>query len=354
MITSLADLAFNEAMNAFERSPFHVDKCLKKEIADKFFSMLNTEISPSVTAVYVNNDEYFKRALKDAGQSNKICADGDSISYKQLFFELHMQEVVDRCSNESQLIDEIRLFSDYIHTLSLSIPHGFPVEALCFNLPNLTRLELKFVDKCLDMPFHGLGPALASSSSLVSLVLKNNQITDEDIERIFNNSSEHCNISHLDLSHNQISCAGVESVVKKFISPHSSLSSLDLSGNKLCDECAATLGLALVDNESLMSLNLSLNGIGDTGGVALFESMRQNNVLRSINISSNRLGSNTARVISEVLRGERMDSVVAVSNLFSPDDLDMLELYDNCHVGRDEENSTYTIDYLASEVPSSN
>eukprot|EP00956_Cyclotella_meneghiniana_P037648 scaffold142205_cov53-Cyclotella_meneghiniana.AAC.1 len=53
------------------------------------------------------------------------------------------------------------------------------------------------------------------------------------------------------------------------------------------------------------------------------------------NTSANKLGSKTARVMSKVLRDGSMDSVAAVSNLFSCDDLDMLKHYDNCHIGRD-------------------
>ena len=353
MRVSLADLAFDEAINAFENSPFCVEECLNKRLADKFFSKLSTQISPSVSAVYINRDDYFKRALRDAGKSTGIRAADDFLSYKQLFFELYIQEVVDRCSNGSELLEEIRSFSDFIFTLSLSIPYEFPITKLCSNLPNLTRLELKFTGKIQDMPNN----AFASLSSLVSLVLKNNQITDKDTASIFDTRFEQCNISHLDLSHNQISCAGTESVVKRFISSPSSLSFLDLSGNKLCDKCAAILGSALVGNESLMSLNLSLNSIGDTGGVTLFEGVKQNNVLRSINMSANKLGSKTACIISEVLRDGSMDCVIVVSNLFSHDELEMLRQFDSCSVGPRVASSlppTNTIDCLASEVPSSN
>jgi hypothetical protein len=346
---SLADLAFNRTVATFEAAPFHAEKHLKTETAKQFFARLNTALPPAVGAIFIQNEEYWKRACQDTGKP--LGRDGHCISYKQGFFELFIQEVVDSYSNDSELLEAIKPFSDYIHTLHLdSLFHEFPLELLCAHLPNLSKLELKYSHKYEAGRFQALGSAITSSPFLVSLMLKDTGIKDNDIASIFENQ---CNLSHLDLSHNQITSQGVALLVNKFISPSSLLNSLDLSGNKICQVGASTIGAALADNESLLSLNLGLNHIGDKGGVGLLQGIKQNRTLRHINISANKLGSESASAISHVvsLNGS-LESIVLTSNAFSEDDLKELRRHKICIIGTPVTLATNNIGSLASEVPS--
>lgn len=346
---SLSDLAFDQAVETFEKAPFHPEERLEPPaLATKFFDSLPTNTFPAIAAEYIENDDYWKRACQDTGKSMRL--EEHCFSYKQLFFEQYIQQVVKECGHDSeQLLVAVKPLSDFIQKLKLEqLPRGLPIDLLCKNLSNLSKLELNFSQQS---NIQGLRKAISSAPSLTSLVLKDNLITDDDLEGIFSSLSQ-CNLTHLDLSHNKISC-GVEILVDKFVATSSMLSHLDLSGNKVCQKGAARLGAALAYNESLTSLNLALNELGDDGGVQLLKGVAQNQYLRNINLSSNLLSDGSARIILG-LQETCIESIVLTSNLFSDEDLKKLAQHRACLVGPTFVDSRGNgIGCLASEVPSS-
>ena len=350
----LSDIAFHRAVKDFEAAPFHAEKHLPKSIAQKFFASLSTDVSPSIAATYIDNDAYYRRACKDSGKSTTRTSEHCS-SYKQMYFELHIQDIVETYLHDSaMLLEKIKPCSDYIHQLRLnSVEHGFPIDSLCANLPNLSRLELKFSNNSKGTRFLGLGKAVSSAPYLVSLVLKDTNITDDDMVDIFQTSSQ-SNLNHLDLSHNHISSVGLEIVIEKFITPTSVLTSLDLSGNKIC---ASKLGVALAANDSLLSLNLGLNDIGDDDGVSLFHGIQQNQSLRYVDLSFNKLGSGSARAILDLVAQNNTNNIEAIalaSNIFSDEDFKELSKHKTCLVGSKSllVSTSNDMGCLASEVPS--
>lgn len=353
-MNALSDLAFDQVVKSFNSAPFHPEELLNREVAERFFASLSTDISESVLAVFIDDDGYFSRLC----QSRGIAIKEHCYSYKHLFFEQFIQEVVSSSSNDSELLlQRINCMADYIHSLRIdSIKPGFPLDSLVVHLPNLSKLQLSFI-KSGDH-FQRLGRAIWSSPFLTSLVLQDTYITDDDIPVIFN--SEQWNITHLDLSHNRISSVGVEYLVDKFITSTSVLSHLDLRGNKICQVGATKIGAALMGNESLVSLNLGLNSLGDTGGANLFkcisQNQDQNTSLKHINVFANKLGNETAKVIAELVAPKEtsIESIVLTSNLFSKDDLAMLGQHRICLVGPISEAlpSENDIRCLASEMPS--
>jgi Leucine-rich repeat (LRR) protein len=351
MCDSLSDLAFNQAVESFNEAPFHPEERLKRDVAAQFFASLSNGVAPNVLAVFINNDDYFKRVCQSRGISIKE----QCYCYKELFFEQYIQELVVSYSNNNELlIEQIGCIADYIHKLHLdSIAHGFPIDLLCSHLPNLSKLELTF-SKSEGDQFQRFGKAIASSPFLTSLVLKDTYIADYDIPVIF--EWDQSNLTHLDLSHNRISSVGAEILVDKFVTPTSVLSHLDLSGNKICHLGAAKIGAALVDNESLVSLNLGLNKLEDQGGVNLFQCIAQNSNLKVVNVSADKLGAETASVIVQLVapKATSIESLVLTSNSFSDDDLARLCQHDICLVAPSSKESTSDNDIscLASEVPS--
>jgi hypothetical protein len=355
---SLADLALDETIKSFESAPCHPDERLNKELAAAFFSRLSTSnINPSVGGEYIDNDEYWRHVCRDSGKSMGRSSDEHCFSYKQMYFENLIQEVATSdFASTNALLERIRPYSDYIHSLRIGdLQHGFPVDVLCTNLPNLSRLELQFNRKCIQpesIKFQGLRHTIASAPFLTCLTLKNSHINDDDVAYIF--SGAQYNLIHLDLSHNQISSMGLGVIVDTFITPSSILSSLSLSGNKICYQGAVKLGAALGSNDSLMSLSLRLNNIQDNGGLELFDGVAQNKGLVHINVSANKLGSQSARaIIQAVNSNERIESVLLTSNLFSHEAMQSLSLYKTCVIGSHIELAPDGIGCLASEVPCS-
>ena len=352
MNMSLSDIAFHRALKDFEAAPFHVEQHLTKSLALKFFASLSTDVPPAIAAVYIDNDIYYKRACKDAGMSttriNEHCS-----WYKQMYFELQVQAIAEMHSHDMpKLLEHIKPCSDYIHQLRLhSIQHGFPIDALCANLPNLSKLELKF-NGGKENRFLGLGNAISSAPMLVSVVLRDTNITDGDIVDIFQATSQ-TNLTHLDLSHNHITSVGLEIIIEKFITPSSVLSSLDLNGNKICPR---KLGVALASNDSLLSLNLGLNEIVDDDGASFFRGIQENQCLRYVDVSFNKLGTGSARAILDVVGSGNtsIETVVISSNLFSDEELEELSQHTSCSVAKKRLEVLAPNDMicLASEVPS--
>jgi len=111
-------------------------------------------------------------------------------------------------------------------------------------------------------------------------------------------------LTHLDLSHNAITSAGVQLVAKLLRGP-CVLASLSLADNRADERPGRFLGKALRGNLSLTELNLRLNGLGDAGAAALLECLAEPNAggcaLTTLNLSSNHCGSATAAALASLL-----------------------------------------------------
>ena len=95
--------------------------------------------------------------------------------------------------------------------------------------------------------------------------------------------------SHLQgLKELSIYTCGITSVGAAYLAKglriNSTLSTLNIGGNKLCDEGVKELANALKDNCCLQSINLSSCGMTDKGLNSLADSLQKNNTLRELNL----------------------------------------------------------------------
>ncbi|TDH70547.1 hypothetical protein CCR75_009168 [Bremia lactucae] len=81
------------------------------------------------------------------------------------------------------------------------------------------------------------------------------------------------------------------------------LRTLDLGFNRLTDEGASRLAIALTTNASLENLYLSGNDIGPTGAQALAQALTKNTHLRSLHLSGNNIGEEGARFLADGIAG---------------------------------------------------
>ena len=98
-------------------------------------------------------------------------------------------------------------------------------------------------------------------------------------------------ISHLDLSYNNIGLLGCFEICKLLKCRESQLSLLNLKHNQLTDEAAKYLAEAINNNNcQLHTLNLSHNNISDIGAQHLAEAINNNNCqLRTLNLLANNI-----------------------------------------------------------------
>ena len=180
------------------------------------------------------------------------------------------------------------------------------------NLVNFIRCHLTAVDcsslvnvinvqqiSHLDLSHNNIGPLgcleickllKCRESQLSWLNLTGNQLTDEAAkylaEAINNNN---CQLHTLDLSYNNISHIGAQHLAEAINNNNCQLHTLDLTANNISDIGAQHLAEAINNNNcQLRTLDLTYNKISDTGAQHLAEAINNNNCqLRQLNLSYN-------------------------------------------------------------------
>nr|XP_058950318.1 protein NLRC3-like [Pocillopora verrucosa] len=110
-------------------------------------------------------------------------------------------------------------------------------------------------------------------------------------------------ISHLDLSDNNIGPLGCFELCKLLKCRESQLSWLNLTGNQLTDEAAKYLAEAINNNNcQLHTLNLSVNNISHIGAQHLAEAINNNNCqLHTLNLTNNNISHIGAQHLAEAI-----------------------------------------------------
>ena len=108
-------------------------------------------------------------------------------------------------------------------------------------------------------------------------------------------------VTHLRLSDNGISDAGVTSIVEA-IKVNKTLTNLDLSGNGISDAGATSIAEAIKVNKTLTDLDLSENGISDAGATSIVEAIKVNETLTNLDLSGNGISDAGATSISEAIK----------------------------------------------------
>ena len=109
-------------------------------------------------------------------------------------------------------------------------------------------------------------------------------------------------ISHLDLSHNNIGPLGCLEICKLLKCRESQLSWLNLTGNQLIAEGAKYLTEAIINNCQLHTLNLSFNKISDIEAQLLAEAIDNNNCqLHKLDLSINNISDTGAKHLAEAI-----------------------------------------------------
>ena len=200
------------------------------------------------------------------------------------------------------------------------------LQKLNFNCVNFIACHLTVVDCSslvnvinvqqlthLDLSFNNIGPLdyleickllIHSESQLSWLNLTNNQLTAEGAkylaEAINNNN---CQLRTLDLSVNNISHIGAQHLAKAINNNNCQLHTLNLSHNNISDIGAQHLAEAINNNNcQLHTLNLSENNISHIGAQHLAEAINNNNCqLRTLDLSENNISDIGAQHLAEAI-----------------------------------------------------
>ncbi|XP_044027570.1 leucine-rich repeat-containing protein 71 isoform X2 [Siniperca chuatsi] len=142
---------------------------------------------------------------------------------------------------------------------------------------------------------------LLSLNKLQSLQFWQAGLTDRMVISLMNTISLCSNLSALALEGNPLP----EWSYHLLLSEDSVLSHLSLRNNRIGDEDARVIGMALSTtrsaNKNLISLNLAFNSIGDAGATHIAQGLRLNRALLCLSLSNNQIGDSGAAHLAEVL-----------------------------------------------------
>ncbi|KAJ3258060.1 T-complex-associated testis-expressed protein 1 [Boothiomyces macroporosus] len=104
------------------------------------------------------------------------------------------------------------------------------------------------------------------------------------------------------LSHNQIKDSGARGVAKLLSSPKTTLQTLVLANNQISNEGVRCIGKSLQVNNTLLNLDLRLNHLYDYGGHLLFLCLIKNKTLAQLDVSGNGLENRSVIALAGLLK----------------------------------------------------
>ena len=258
----------------------------------------------------LSNDPFRKKSASAVALSHKLDLCTPSISGQGLG---HIAAHLKRSSAISELvvcnadfysdddvllhIAEAMLTNSSITKLGLSCMRlhctekdGFALTRMLQVNKSLTHLDLS-ANRILDTGACCLFEGLQRNTTLVNLNLSNTCLTIKDvITAKFLTKLLHLNksLTHLDLSHNEISNSGLRSIFKG-LQHNITLLHLNLSNNAgiatTNPDTIRSLTKMLHVNQSLTHLDLSHNEISNSGAHCIFKGLQHNTTLVSLNLS---------------------------------------------------------------------
>ena len=132
-------------------------------------------------------------------------------------------------------------------------------------------------------------------------IIGNKRFDDDGMARLSEVLQSNTSITSLQLSKNKIGDKGIGALADA-LHQNFDVERVDLSGNNIGDKGAAALAYCLQHhNLSVISLDLRKNGIGDDGAAALLAAASSNPTIHSINLEGNAIKSSLLKQIDEVV-----------------------------------------------------
>mmetsp|Transcript_39495 Transcript_39495/g.123564 ORF Transcript_39495/g.123564 Transcript_39495/m.123564 type:complete len:439 (-) Transcript_39495:962-2278(-) len=315
-IPTLAETCIQRIVDDFETTPVY--DAVPSQFMRQLSASLPLTITPIIAAQYVFDENYWKRRCLDKYAWHNCRIEEHGLTWKQLFYEKYVQEVLEEWNGEEEpeeeLWNKLAVCSEYVFTLTANQLLGHPdMERVCTALPNLCRMQLQYGVNKIGMAYErilfgmkisdaqGIANYLKKAETLTTLELSMNLLDDDLLRMLMVGLIANETVTHLDVSHNRITNHGAR-LLSKLLGANSILTSLDLSDNLIHSEGGRYLARGLRENHSLLDLNLRLNRLTDEGGKMLTEGCLENSSLTSLNLSANSLGRDTIAGVSLLLR----------------------------------------------------
>lgn len=173
-------------------------------------------------------------------------------------------------------------------------------EGLPADLQNLEHLYLGTTEM-EDTGFYSIPSMLVSNESLKVLCLSDNGIEDSDMTVLGQALTQNKNLplETLILSHNEITCAGVECLMNS-IWGSPTLRELKLDNNKMEDR-GAQLCAVVLSSVTLRKLDISFNRVTTVGIRAIMKTLSEDTKMKSLGMSGIPIDQNASKAVSFAL-----------------------------------------------------
>jgi len=154
------------------------------------------------------------------------------------------------------------------------------------------------------------------SCNLISLDLNNMRFNNET-STIANGLRSNTKLEHLGLSGSRIEISGCESIAALLQDPSCSINSLDLGNCGLKNDLATKIVSSLIGNTKMAKLGLSHNEVGRCGCESIATLLKDaNSNIDNINLSHNKIDDECARILARSLIGNtKLTCLDLASNL---------------------------------------
>jgi len=163
-----------------------------------------------------------------------------------------------------------------------------PLARLLSTQASLHTLNLSY-NQLGDQSIEKLSECLKSNKVLKHLNFSSNNITDNGAKSIGLMLQENTTLQSVILGKNNIGPAGAEYISEGIKNVHSGLTLLDLETNKLGEEGAYHLALAIQVSQTLTTLNIANCSIGPAGAYAISQAININPIMVELNLGSNKI-----------------------------------------------------------------
>ena len=147
--------------------------------------------------------------------------------------------------------------------------------------------------------FH-IAKMIRTNRVMQELYIGKHKIRDAGAQTIAQYLEDNASLRLLDLRANEISIAGAEAFAILLMKGGCILSSLNMSRNRIQDQGAQALGVALRSCRTLADLDIRNNKIGDTGLVAIADAMASNTAIQRLQVFGNNFDIQSADAFREL------------------------------------------------------
>jgi len=331
-VPALRELAIQVVVQNFEKDPDLSG--LPAEDVEEITSRLPLDLDIELAGTCISNEEYWRRRSQKRWRNCDPTAHGQS--WKQLYFELNLQDTLEIFDPAASVVDELRRMmtfsSRFVRQVNLQqLPSHLDLQNIFQCLGNnLCALTLKYGLRQVGMDYdkamfgmrlpdcRSLARALESTETLTYLNLSGNGLDDDKARMVLSGMVDNISITHLDLSQNKIADRGVRALAK-LLDTDSVISILNLRDNLIHAEGGRALARSIKSSASLTQLDVSMNRIGDEGAVALCH-VAQESQLRCLRMAANAVTGASAAAIADLLSTNPMIRELDLSaNELGPD-----------------------------------